>query len=75
MHLYVPEGTESIYMTTEIWKTFGGIFPEENVAGIHAAPFTPATRSIYGLDGRSTTLDGKGIRLVRENGKVRKVIL
>lgn len=75
MHLYVPEGTESIYMTTEVWKRFGGVFADEIVDGIHTTTLAPATRSVYDLDGRPATLNGKGVRLIRENGKVRKVIL
>ena len=74
--LIVPNGTIDLYKADPNWKKFLSISEEGTGTGINKAnaDINAQGAQRFNLGGLRTTANSKGISIIRENGKVKKVI-
>ena len=74
--LIVPNGTLELYKADENWKKFLSISEEGTGTAIESVNVGQVTndKQMFNLGGMRNSGSGKGISIIRENGKVRKVV-
>ena len=73
--LIVPNGTLEVYKADENWKKFLSISEEGTGTGINSinAANEQGTQT-FTVGGIRTSANSKGISIIRENGKTKKVV-
>lgn len=69
--LLVPEGSIDAYKAADVWKDFFNI--ETGLNGISAD--AEASAEWFDLRGRSISTPRKGLNIIRQNGKTKKVVI
>ena len=73
--LIVPNGTLELYKADENWKKFLSISEEGTGTGINSINAANAEGTqTFTLSGIRTSANSKGISIIRENGKTKKVV-
>lgn len=73
--LIVPNGTLDLYKADPNWKKFLSISEEGTGTGINSVNAAKAENSqTFTLSGIRTSANSKGISIIRENGKTKKVV-